>query len=91
MYILASERNGTLYVGMTSGLSRRGEQHRISESNSFTKKYNVHTLVYYEAYDSPEEAIRREKNIKAWKRAWKLRLIESVNPQWSDLAESLIA
>lgn len=88
-YILASDRNGTLYIGVTSDMSRRIEEHRSGQSNSFTQKYRVHRLVYYEMYDSPEDAIHREKNIKAWKRAWKLRLIEESNPGWNDLSVTL--
>ena len=90
VYILASKQNGTLYTGVTGDLARRGTEHKNSVVAGFTEKYGVHTLVYYEVYDSPDEAIQREKNIKAWQRAWKLRLIESVNPEWEDLAASLL-
>lgn len=89
VYILASERNGTLYVGMTSNLARRVYEHKQETVEGFTQKYHVHMLVFYETYDSPEEAIHREKNVKAWKRVWKLRLIEEYNPEWKDLADDL--
>ena len=89
-YIQASKRDGVLYVGATSNLAVRGDQHRAGITQGFTRKYYVHRLVYYEAYDNPEDAIRREKNIKAWKRAWKIELIESVNPEWKDLGPTLL-
>jgi putative endonuclease len=87
VYILASKRNGTLYIGVTSDLSRRIWQHKNDQVEGFTKKYGVHTLVYYEWHDDMRAAIVREKQIKKWNRAWKLELIESVNPEWRDLAE----
>jgi len=90
VYILSDGRNGTLYTGMTSNLARRLDQHRAEVASGHTSKYHIHELVYYKAFDSVEIAIRREKNIKAWKRAWKLRLIETVNPQWEDLGDSLL-
>lgn len=90
VYILASQRNGTLYVGMTSDLARRVDEHKQETVEGFTRKYHVHILVYYEVYDSPDEAISREKNMKAWQRAWKLRLIEEYNPGWKDLADELL-
>ena len=86
VYILASRRNGTLYVGVTSDLPRRLSQHREGELGGFTKRYRVHMLVYYEIHDSMASAITREKQIKEWKRAWKVELIERDNPQWLDLA-----
>ena len=85
VYILASRRNGTLYTGVTSDLHGRVSQHKQDLIEGFTKKYGVHTLVYYEMHDTMEAAIRREKRIKEWKRAWKIRLIESMNPEWLDL------
>ncbi|HSX17281.1 MAG TPA: GIY-YIG nuclease family protein [Patescibacteria group bacterium] len=91
VYILASKRNGTLYIGVTNDLARRGDEHKAKAMASFTKKYHVESLVYYEVYDSPEEAIRREKNMKAWRREWKLRLIEEVNPEWTDLSAELLS
>ena len=91
VYIMASGRNGTLYIGVTNDLARRGSEPTTNAVHgSFTAKYDVHQMVYCEALDSPEDAIRREKNIKAWKRAWKVRLIESVNPQWEDLGTKLL-
>ncbi|HSW36914.1 MAG TPA: GIY-YIG nuclease family protein [Candidatus Saccharimonadales bacterium] len=90
VYILASQRNGTLYVGVTNDLARRGDEHKAKATKSFTQKHSVNTLVYFEAYDSPEEAISREKNLKAWQRAWKIRLIEEVNPGWKDLSKELL-
>ncbi|HUP91929.1 MAG TPA: GIY-YIG nuclease family protein [Solimonas sp.] len=85
VYILASTRNGTLYTGVTSALVKRIYEHRADAIDGFTKKYGVHTLVYFERHDTMETAIEREKQIKKWKRDWKLRLIESSNPAWRDL------
>ncbi len=90
MYILASKRNGTLYVGVTSDLVRRVWEHQNDLVASFTKMYKVHTLVWYEVHESIEAAIAREKNIKAWKRLWKLELIEKTNPDWNDLYEQIV-
>ena len=90
VYILASQKNGTIYVGVTNSLARRGDEHRATGGPSFTAKYNVNTLVYYEAYGSPAIAIHREKNLKAWKRLWKLNLINATNPDWQDLAQELL-
>ena len=87
VYILASGRNGTLYTGMTSNLAQRIWQHRQSVIEGFTTKYGVKKLVYYEVHEDPENAITREKQIKKWRRAWKLDLIESRNPGWKDLYE----
>jgi putative endonuclease len=89
VYILASKRNGTLYTGVTSDLIRRIWQHKTGEIPGFTSKYKVHQLVYYEIHTDIREAIKREKNIQAWKRAWKLRLIEEQNPEWKDLYKSI--
>ena len=85
VYILASRRNGTLYVGVTSGLVRRGWEHRSNLIEGFTKKYNVHELVDYELHGDMIAAITREKQLKKWERAWKLKLIEEQNPDWRDL------
>lgn len=85
VYILASKRNGTLYVGVTSNLVQRVWQHRNDQVEGFTKRYGVHALVWYEAHETMESAIAREKAIKAWRRAWKLALIEAENPDWQDL------
>ncbi|MEP2830094.1 GIY-YIG nuclease family protein [Parvibaculum sp.] len=89
VYILASRKHGTLYVGVTNDLARRVEDHRSGIASGFTKKYRVHMLVYAETYDDIEEAIKREKAIKEWKRAWKVQLVEKANPEWNDLTESL--
>ena len=86
---MASRRNGTLYVGVTSDLVQRAWQHRSELQNGFTKRYGVHLLVWYELHDTMESAIQREKAIKEWKRRWKLELIEKENPQWRDLFDLL--
>jgi putative endonuclease len=90
VYILASRRNGTLYIGMTDNLARRVWEHQSGAIPGFTKKYGVKLLVWYEAHDSRESAFRRERQIKKWNRAWKLRLIERVNRAWRDLTAELI-
>ena len=84
-YILASRRNGTLYVGVTSDLLKRIYQHKNDLLGGFTTKYRVHSLVYYEQFHNIADAIAREKQLKKWNRKWKLNLIEKVNPQWQDL------
>jgi putative endonuclease len=85
VYILASEPYGTLYVGVTSRLAERIEAHRNGTVDGFTKRYGVHTLVYFEVHADMYEAIQREKRLKKWNRAWKIRLIEEMNPEWKDL------
>lgn len=85
VYILASQRNGTLYIGVTSNLVQRTGQHRNHPVDGFTKKYKVDTLVWCEIHATMESAIGREKAIEEWKRAWKLRMIEASNPRWDDL------
>jgi putative endonuclease len=85
VYLLASQRNGTLYIGVTSNLIQRIWQHREGLAEGFTKKYRVKTLVWYEQHATMESAIAREKALKKWNRAWKLKLIEQTNPQWRDL------
>ena len=85
LYILASQRNGTLYIGVTSDLAQRLAQHRSGQFGGFTAAYQVHLLVYAEFHATMPEAILREKRIKKWNRAWKLRLIEEANPDWLDL------
>jgi len=90
VYILSSQRNGTLYVGITDNLLRRVSEHKNALVDGFTKKYEVHHLVYYEVHTNPEVAITREKQIKKWNRLWKLRLIESTNPDWNDLYETIM-
>ena len=90
VYILASDRNGTLYVGVTNDLARRIHEHRNDLVEGFTKRYGVHNLVWYELHNDINEAILREKRIKKWNRKWKLRLIEEVNPNWTDLTEQTL-
>jgi len=85
VYILASERNGTLYIGVTSNLLQRAWQHRQHEADGFTSRYRIGTLVWYELHGDMEHAITREKQLKKWNRSWKLRLIEAGNPYWLDL------
>jgi putative endonuclease len=89
VYMLASQRNGTLYLGVTRDIVRRVYQHRTKATPGFTSRYGVQRLVWFEAYDDPTNAITREKEIKKWRRAWKLRLIEEVNPQWRDLYDEI--
>ncbi|MEM5582479.1 GIY-YIG nuclease family protein [Roseibium sp. AS2] len=89
-YILASKAGGTLYVGVTNDLVRRTMQHREGSASSFTRRYKVHRLVYFEAHTDVEYAIKREKNIKKWKRAWKIELISKSNPDWHDLLPGLL-
>ena len=90
VYMLASQPNGTLYTGVTNDLVRRVWEHRSDTIDGFTKKYGVHRLVYYELHASMIEAIRREKQIKKWRRAWKIELIEKENPEWRDLWSSIV-
>ena len=90
VYILASKKNGTLYVGVTSDLIKRVWQHKNDFIEGFTSRHGVHRLVWYEVHETMESAITREKALKAWKRAWKLELIEKLNPNWNDLYEKLI-
>jgi putative endonuclease len=85
VYLLASRPHGTLYAGVTSELVQRVWQHKIKAVPGFTKKYGVDRLVWFEAHEDWESAIRREKRIKEWKRAWKIQLIEADNPHWVDL------
>ena len=85
VYIMASARNGTLYTGITSNLPKRVWEHREGVVDGFTKQYGVKHLVWYEVTEDPLSAIAREKQIKAWKRGWKLKLIEQKNPEWRDL------
>jgi putative endonuclease len=89
VYLLASGRNGTLYVGVTSNLIKRVWEHKNHVVEGFTKKYQVTRLVWYETHETMESAIQREKAIKEWQRAWKLKLIEQFNPDWTDLYDSL--
>jgi len=85
VYIIASKRDGTLYIGVTSDLKRRIYEHKNKLVEGFSKRYNVSLLVYFEIYDNIRLAILREKRLKAWKRDWKIRLIEERNPEWDDL------
>ena len=90
VYILASSWNGTLYVGVTSNLIKRVHEHKSDFAEGFTKQYRVHNLVWFEQHGTMDSAISREKAIKAWKREWKVQLIETSNPQWLDLYPGLI-
>ena len=90
LYILASERNGTLYIGVTSNLVQRIWQHRNNQAAGFSQRYHVHLLVYFELHQDMAQAITREKQIKKWNQKWKLRLIQKLNPEWIDLWEQII-
>ena len=89
VYILASKRNGTLYIGVTNDLVRRVYEHKNNLVDGFSKEYGVHRLVYYEQYGDVEFAIQREKYLKQWNRKWKLELIEKKNPEWKDLYDEV--
>ncbi len=89
VYILASKKNGTLYIGVTSDLFRRVQEHNTKIVKGFTEKYNINMLVYYEETNSVEAAIAREKQLKQWHRQWKINLIERLNPDWKDLSEEI--
>ncbi|MEL6874021.1 MAG: GIY-YIG nuclease family protein [Pseudomonadota bacterium] len=89
VYILASQRNGTLYIGVSGNLAARIYAHRNGEGSSFTRRYGVTKLVHIEGFTDIREAIAREKALKKWNRAWKLRLIEETNPDWNDLFETI--
>jgi putative endonuclease len=91
VYILASKLGGTLYIGVTSNLVKRVYEHRTKVVAGFTKEYGVHRLVYFEQHTDIEAAIHREKRLKKWNRAWKIRLIEEVNPNWDDLYPQIAA
>ena len=90
VYIMANKRNGTLYTGVTIDLPGRVWQHKNSVVDGFTKKYNVHLLVYYEVHGDKEAALLRERQIKKWDRQWKIELIEEQNPDWRDLYEDIL-
>ena len=90
VYILASQHNGTLYIGVTSNLVKRIWEHKNDFVEGFTQKYDVHYLVYFEQHESIVEAIKREKQIKKWNRQWKLNLIEKHNPEWQDLWQAVV-
>ena len=85
VYILASKKQGTLYIGVTADLLHRVHEHKTRAVEGFTKKYNIHMLVYYEEFQYINDAIQREKQLKKWKREWKIALIEKDNPAWNDL------
>ncbi len=91
VYILASKKNGTLYIGVTNNLPKRVYEHKNNLIEGFTRKYSVHNLVYYESYSDVYAAIAREKAMKKWKRAWKIALIEKANPLWKDLYCDIVA
>ena len=90
VYLLASQRNGTLYTGVTSNLLKRVWEHKHHVVEGYTSKYAVHILVWYEVHEIMESAIKREKVIKNWKRAWKINVIEATNPHWRDLYDDLL-
>ncbi len=90
VYILASKRNGTLYIGVTNDLVRRVYEHKTGLIEGFTKKYGVHNLVHYEVCEDMNSAIQREKRLKFWHRRWKIRLIEETNPGWKDLFQEIM-
>lgn len=89
VYIMSNQRNGTLYIGSTNNLAHRVETHKAGTVDGFSKKYKLDKLVYYEVFDDFYESRNREKQLKAWRRLWKLELIESVNPDWEDLSKEL--
>ena len=89
VYIIASRRDGATYIGVTNDLVRRVYEHQIKAVPGFTSKYNITQLVWFEIYDDPVSAITREKELKKWKRSWKVELIEPQNPEWKDLYESI--
>ena len=91
VYIMASARNGTIYVGVTKDLIKRVYQHKTDAVDNFTQRYGIHNLVWYEHTESIISAIQREKQLKNWKRDWKIRLIETSNPQWQDLYPGLLS
>jgi putative endonuclease len=90
VYILASKRNGTLYIGVTNDLTRRVYEHKNDLVHGFSNKYQTHLLVYFEITTNIESAIVREKNLKKWKREWKLGIIEKNNPEWKDLYDEIV-
>ncbi len=90
IYILASRKNGTLYIGVTNNIIKRVYEHKNDFAKGFTQKYTIHTLVYYDIHQSMYEAIVREKQLKKWRRAWKIEIINKMNPEWKDLYDGLI-
>jgi putative endonuclease len=89
VYLLASRPKGALYVGITSELAKRVSQHRLNAMGGHTAKYHIHWLVWYAAFDNPDDAITFEKRLKRWRRTWKIELIEKTNPQWADLSDEI--
>ncbi|CAM5207438.1 GIY-YIG nuclease [Bosea thiooxidans] len=89
VYLLARKKDGTLYLGVTSDLARRVHEHKSKQTIGFTSRYDVDRLVWYEEFEWVNEAIDREKRVKKWRRAWKIKLIEDMNPEWADLYEGL--
>jgi putative endonuclease len=89
VYMMSNRRNGILYIGVTTNLPKRSFQHREGVIEGFTRRYGLKMLVYYEAFDDVRDAIQREKTMKHWPRAWKVRLIHGLNPEWKDLYETL--
>jgi len=89
VYILASRKDGAIYIGVTNDIVRRVYDHRTKAVPGFTSKYNITRLVWFEIYDDPISAISREKELKKWRRAWKVQLMEAQNPDWNDLYESI--
>ena len=90
VYMMASQRNGTLYIGVTSNLIKRIWEHKTNVVEGFTKKYGIHLLVWYEVHETMGSAIQKEKALKKWQREWKMDLIESFNPEWKDLYKTII-
>ncbi len=90
VYIMSNRKNGTLYTGVTSDLVRRVEQHRSGAGSEFARRYGLYRLIYYERHEDIVAAIQREKTIKTWMRAWKVRLIQRSNPEWVDLSQELM-
>jgi len=90
VYMMASQRNGTLYIGVTSNVIKRVWEHKSNVIDGFTKKYGVHILVWYEVHETMDSAIQREKTLKKWQRKWKIELIESFNPDWKDLYKTIV-
>ncbi|MBN1626038.1 MAG: GIY-YIG nuclease family protein [Deltaproteobacteria bacterium] len=90
VYVLSNKRNGTLYIGVTSELAKRVWQHKNSVVEGFSKRYDLHHLVWYEPHENMESAITREKKMKKWNREWKVKLIEKMNPDWKDLYETIL-
>ncbi len=90
VYILSSQKNGTLYIGFTDNLRRRVWEHKNKKVDGFSKKYEIHHLVYFEVHNNPESAITREKQIKKWNRSWKIELIQKKNPEWKDLYQDIL-